>query len=174
MGVESVTSWITVRRFDQLDSSSGDVPESPPLPLELQRDSSFTDLKCRVRAWVGLSEDGGVVMKLRMSNGTLLPLSSLLAGTSESEPLILDIVRIHQTTPASLRSALPPSYIETVRSKLRCLERRVERVESLIPELRSRRQASVEHVLHQLGSKVRFLDKRVDELIPSEWKGHLQ
>lgn len=27
--------------------------------------------------------------------------------------------------PASLRSALAPSYIETVRSKLRCLERRV-------------------------------------------------
>jgi hypothetical protein len=50
----------------------------------------------------------------------------------------------------------------------------VERVESLIPELRSRRQASVEHVLHQLASKVRFLDKRLDELVPSEWKGHLQ
>ncbi|XP_023727157.1 uncharacterized protein LOC111875280 [Cryptotermes secundus] len=174
MGVESVISWIAVRRFDQLDSSSDDVSESPPLPLELQRDSSFTDLRCRVRAWLGLPEDGGVVMKLRSSDGTLLPLSCLLAGNSDAEPFILDIARIHQTTPASVRSALPPAYIETVRSKLRCLERRVERVESLIPELRSRHQASVEHVLHQLGSKVHFLDKRLDELVPSEWKGHLQ
>jgi hypothetical protein len=46
-------------------------------------------------------------------------------------------------------------------------------VESLIPELRSRRQASVERVLNQLASKVHFLDKRVDELVPSEWKGQL-
>jgi hypothetical protein len=50
----------------------------------------------------------------------------------------------------------------------------VERVESLIPELRSHRQASVERVLNQLASKVNFLDKRLDELVPPEWKGKLQ
>jgi uncharacterized damage-inducible protein DinB len=50
----------------------------------------------------------------------------------------------------------------------------VERVESLVPELQSHHQANVEHVLHQLGSKVNFLDKRLDELVPLEWKGQLQ
>jgi len=47
-------------------------------------------------------------------------------------------------------------------------------VETLIPELRSQRQASVERVLNQLASKVHFLDKRLDELVPPEWKGKLQ
>lgn len=174
MGVESVTSWVTVRRYDQLDSRCNDVSQSPPLAMDLQHNFSFADLKCHVRTCLGLPEDGEVVMKLRRTDGTLLPLSCLLVGSSETEPFILDVVRIHQNTPACVRSAVPPPYIETVRSKLRCLEQRVERVESLIPELRSRRQASVERVLNQLASKVYFLDKRLDELVPPEWKGQLQ
>jgi hypothetical protein len=65
----------------------------------------------------------------------------------------------------------------SLRTKARSGHRRlfqVERVESLVPELQSRRQASVENILHQLGSKVHFLDKRLDELVPAEWKGHAQ
>jgi hypothetical protein len=58
-------------------------------------------------------------------------------------------------------------------SPLLLFDFQVEQVESLIPELQSRRQASIEHVLHQLGSKVHFLDKRLDELVPLEWKGQL-
>jgi hypothetical protein len=67
------------------DSSSHDVSRSPPVPIELQNDSTFTDIKCRVRAWLGLPEDREVAMKLRRSDGTLLPLSYLLTGSSETE-----------------------------------------------------------------------------------------
>ena len=50
----------------------------------------------------------------------------------------------------------------------------MEHVETLIPELRTHRQASIESMLNQLGSKVNFLDKRLDELLPQEWKSKVQ
>jgi hypothetical protein len=53
--------------------------------MELQHNFSFADLKCHIRTWLGLPKDGEVVMKLRRIDGTLLPLSCLLAGSSEME-----------------------------------------------------------------------------------------
>lgn len=50
----------------------------------------------------------------------------------------------------------------------------VERVESLIPEVRSRRLATIERAMQQLGAKVNFLDKRLDELAPLDWKAQFQ
>lgn len=67
------------------DCGSHDVSQSPPLPIELQNDSTFADIKCHVRARLGLPEDREVVMKLRGNDGTLLPLSYLLTGSSETE-----------------------------------------------------------------------------------------
>lgn len=67
------------------DSRCDDVSQSTPLAMELQHNSSFADLKCHIRTWLGLPKDGEVVMKLRRIDGTLLPLSCLLAGSSEME-----------------------------------------------------------------------------------------
>ncbi|KAJ9596865.1 hypothetical protein L9F63_012121 [Diploptera punctata] len=174
MGIEFITAWIKVRRYDQLECISDEVSESPPLPIDLQQDSSFVSIKTQVRMWLGLPEENEVVMKLRRNDGFFITFSSLLSGSTESEPFILDIARVHQTTPASARTPFSPSYVETVRSKFKCLEKRVEHVETLIPELRTRRQASIENMLHELGSKVNFLDRRLDELLPLEWKAKMQ
>jgi hypothetical protein len=67
------------------DSASHDVPQSPPLPMELQHDSSFTDIRHRLQGCLGLPEDRELIIKLRRGDGTLLPLSYLLAGSSETE-----------------------------------------------------------------------------------------
>lgn len=67
------------------DSRCDDVSQSTPLAMELQHNFSFADLKCHIRTWLGLPKDGEVVMKLRTTDGTLLPLSCLLAGSSETE-----------------------------------------------------------------------------------------
>jgi len=67
------------------DSICDDVSQSTPLAMELQHNFSFADLKCHIQTWLGLPKDGEVVMKLRRIDGTLLPLSCLLAGSSEME-----------------------------------------------------------------------------------------
>ncbi|PSN36801.1 hypothetical protein C0J52_19386 [Blattella germanica] len=174
MGVESPTCWVIVRRYDELDSNMGKVSESQPLPITLQQDSSFASIKSQVKTWLGISEKHEVVMKLRRIDGTLMPFSSLLCGSTQAEPFILEIARVHQNTPASPRTPFSPSYIETVQSKLKYLEQRVEQVESSIPKLQSQRQASIEQTINQLGTKVHFLDKRLDELVPQEWKDRVQ
>ncbi|KAJ4442730.1 hypothetical protein ANN_04321 [Periplaneta americana] len=76
-----------------LDSVSGDVSGSPPLPIELQQDSNFADLRRQVRSWLGIPEDDEIVMKLRRTDGTLVTLSSLLIGSSENEECPLNLTR---------------------------------------------------------------------------------
>lgn len=47
-------------------------------------------------------------------------------------------------------------------------------MESLVPEFNSHRMARIEREMQQLGSKLRFLDKRLDEAGAFEWKGGLK
>ncbi|GLH00655.1 Uncharacterized protein GBIM_06969 [Gryllus bimaculatus] len=82
--------------------------------------------------------------------------------------------RYDELAPVSPRLAYSPTYIESVRSKINCLEQRVQRVELLVPEFQSRRLATIEQTMQQLSSKVNFLDKRLDELAPVEWKAQFQ
>ncbi|XP_066993620.2 uncharacterized protein [Anabrus simplex] len=173
MGMEPVIAWVVVRRYDQLDAEGREeVSNTPPMIIPLKPNSNFNELKIQIRDWLGLAENGNEIIKLRRSDEALITLSCLLGGSSEEKPYFLDIARIHQNSPASPRLAMSPTYIETVRSKLNNLEKRVERVESLVPEFRSQRLANIDRTLQQLGSKVNFLDKRLDELVPLEWKAH--
>ncbi|KAK7872605.1 hypothetical protein R5R35_001942 [Gryllus longicercus] len=174
MGLDSVTAWVIVRRYDELDENTeDDLPISAPIAMKLKQNSNFNDLKSQIRSWLSLPENG-IVIKLRRMDEKLITLTSLLEGSSEQNPFVMDIARIHQNSPVSPRLAYSPTYIESVRSKINCLEQRVQRVELLVPEFQSRRLATIEQTMQQLSSKVNFLDKRLDELAPVEWKAQFQ
>ncbi|XP_046994785.1 uncharacterized protein LOC124606773 [Schistocerca americana] len=174
MVMDVVTSWVIVRRYDQDNKcpQGTDGFSSPPIPIHLNHDSNFMEIKTEIKNCLGLPQDGFEVIKLRNKDGTLITLSTLLQGNSASNPYYLDIARIHQNTPASPRVAFSPTYIETVKNKLDSLEKRVSCVESLVPELRTHRLATIDRTMQQLSSKVNFLDKRLEELAPMEWKAH--
>lgn len=170
MGLDSVTAWVIVRRYDEIESTAKDsLVKTMPIAMKLKQNSNFNELKSQIRSWLGLPEHG-IVIKLRRKDEKLVTLTLLLEGSTEQNPFILDIARIHQNSPISPRLALSPSYVESVRSKINCLEKRVERVEMLVPEFQSRRMATIEQTMQQLSTKVNFLDKRLDELAPVEWK----
>lgn len=172
--MDVVTSWVIVRRYDQDNKypQGGDGFYPPPVPIHLKHDSNFLEIKSEIKHCLGLPQDGLEVIKVRNKDGTLITLSSLLQGNSASNPYFLDVTRIHQNTPASPRLAFSPTYIETVKNRLDSLEKRVSCVESLVPELRTRRLATIDRTMQQLSSKVNFLDKRLEELTPMEWKAH--
>lgn len=65
-------------------------------------------------------------------------------------------------------------YMDAMRSKLRSMESRISQAESMIPHLQWQRQSLVEHTANILGSRLAFLDRRIDELVPPQWNEKLQ
>lgn len=64
-------------------------------------------------------------------------------------------------------------YLDAVRKSLSGMENRVSQAEKLIPQLQWRRQAHMEQTVSTLSSRVAFLNRRVDELTPPQWKSKM-
>lgn len=65
---------------------------------------------------------------------------------------------------------LQDAYLDAVRQKLRNMETRVTQAELLVPQLQWRRQTHMEKTVHNMSTRVAFLNKRIDDLLPPQWK----
>lgn len=65
------------------------------------------------------------------------------------------------------------AYLDAIRNNLRSMESRVTQAELLIPQLQWRRQAHMEHTVNTMSSRMAFLNKRIDELTPPQWKSKM-
>lgn len=54
------------------------------------------------------------------------------------------------------------------------MESRISRIESMSSQIQWHRQNLVEHTANSLVTRIAFLDRRIDELIPPEWNDKLQ
>lgn len=70
-------------------------------------------------------------------------------------------------------SLLQDAYIDSVCQKLRNMESRIVKAELLLPQLEWRRQAHMEETVNNLSSRVSFLNRRVDELLPAQWRSKM-
>lgn len=61
-------------------------------------------------------------------------------------------------------------YLNAIRKNLTGMENRVSQAEKLIPQLQWRRQTHMEQTVNSLSTKVTFLNRRIDELTPTQWK----
>lgn len=68
---------------------------------------------------------------------------------------------------------LQDAYLDAVRKNLRSMESRVTQAELLIPQLQWRRQAHMEQTVNSMSSRVAFLNRRIDELMPPQWKAKM-
>lgn len=170
MGISEINLWVLIRRYDQLESEE-DVTdlESSLRRVTLPSGSTLDELKTSIYSWIGVEEDSTRVLKIRRHDNNLIPLSSLLSGSSKDKPFIIDIVRVHQFCPVEKRT-IPPGYIDALKSKLANLEKRVMAAECALPEVASAHIQAVEEAASQLATCVGFLDRRLDELVPTDWK----
>ncbi|XP_063241520.1 uncharacterized protein LOC134541782 [Bacillus rossius redtenbacheri] len=171
--MNDVLSWVLLKREDLVDLSKEAAPVTGPVSIQLKKDMSFEDLRAEVRRWLGLPADSTNLIKLRLKDRTFVPLSYLLAGNTEDEPFLMEITKVHQHALASGRP-LPKVYKEAVEFKMQNLLQRIQRLEAAVPGLRSRREANIERAVAEMDSRVQFLDRRIDELAPPEWRELLQ
>lgn len=53
------------------------------------------------------------------------------------------------------------------------MESRVTQAEKVIPQLQWQRQSHMEQTVNSLSTRVAFLNRRIDELTPPQWKAKL-
>nr|CAD7454870.1 unnamed protein product [Timema tahoe] len=75
---------------------------------------------------------------------------------------------------ALANGTIPQVVKDTVKHRFENLEKRVQHLEATIPDLKSLRMANIERVAEQLDYKVHFLNRRIDDLAPVDWKEKLQ
>ncbi|XP_046421501.1 uncharacterized protein [Neodiprion pinetum] len=171
MGISKIRVCVQIRRYDLLEGEN-DKLQTILQQVTLEPELTFDDLRLALFCLVGIEDDGSRVLKIRRHDNNLIPVSTLLNGSSKDKPFIVDVVRIHQYCLPKERS-IPPGYVEALSLKLNNLEKRMILVENELPELEALRIAAIEDAASQLGSCVNFLDRRLDELAPPHWKAQI-
>ncbi|KAK0089546.1 hypothetical protein PV326_004444 [Microctonus aethiopoides] len=172
MGMSEINTWVLIRRYDKL----GD--DNTNLQTSLER-LTFTpgliidDVKSLIFKFIDVEDDGTKVLKIRRHDNNLIPLSTLLNGSTQKMPFIIDVVCVHQFCPVERRTVLP-SYIDALNSKFTNLEQRIEFAETTLPDVTNGHINAMKDIAVQLANCVDFLDRRLDELAPAAWKSQLE
>ncbi|XP_053594519.1 uncharacterized protein LOC103570291 isoform X2 [Microplitis demolitor] len=130
------------------------------------------ELKSVIYRSIDIEDDSSRVLKVRRFDNNLIPMSTLLNGSSSEKPFIIDVVGVHQFCPVESRTILP-SYIDAIQSKFTDLENRVKSAETSLPNLNDKYVKSIEDAATELSTCLHFLDRRLDELIPNSWQSQL-
>jgi len=162
----AVTVHLKIRRFDLIDK-----PTLENKQFEINPKTDYNVLKQEVRNLLGLSESDDKVIKLRNKDLILIPLMHLLEGNSSENYFILDVSKIQHATKSTAN--LQDAYLDAVRHKLQNIENRVTQVELLIPQIQLKRQAHMEQTVHNMSTRLAFLNRRIDELMPPQWKSKM-
>ncbi|KAF2884897.1 hypothetical protein ILUMI_21268 [Ignelater luminosus] len=161
-----VTVYVKIRRFDLKDK-----PEFESKHLEINPKLDYNSLKNEVRCLFGVAEDDEKVIKLRNKDCILIPLMNLLEGNSPENYYIVDVSKIQHTAKTTVN--LQDAYLDAVRQKLHNIESRITQAEVLIPQIQLERQAHMEQTVHNMSTRVAFLNRRIDELMPPQWKSKM-
>ncbi|XP_018325405.1 uncharacterized protein LOC108737188 [Agrilus planipennis] len=158
---------VNVRRYDLIENPSITFAE-----LELNETMDYNLIKGEIKKQLNISDE--LTIKVRNGRNVLLPLSNLIQGSNSSNgSFFLDILKIHHNVPTVKRSIhLQDAYLDAIKQKVHSVESRLAHAEQLVPQLRWHHQTRIEETVHNLSTKVSFLDRRIDELMPAQWKTH--
>ncbi|GJQ86266.1 hypothetical protein Trydic_g8963 [Trypoxylus dichotomus] len=165
-----VNAHLHVRRYDHTEN-----PKPKYVCIELDKDINYQALKREMDEFFGITKEDKKVIKIRNKDGVLIPMTEILKGNDINNPFIIDISRIHHTIPLAKNNAnlLQDAYLDAIRQKIASMESRINQAELLVPQLQWRRQAHMDDTVNTLSYRVSFLNRRVDELIPEEWKAKM-
>ncbi|XP_015114285.1 uncharacterized protein LOC107039274 [Diachasma alloeum] len=168
MGMSEINTWVLIRRYDKLESEQANLQTNLQL-FTLTPNIVSDELRASIFRWIDAKDDGTKVLKIRRHDNNLVPLSTLINGSTREKPFIIDVVAVHQFCPVEGRTILP-DYIEALRSSFYNLDNRVKLVEQAIPNLTTSQMKAFEDTVSHISNCVSFLDRRLDELAPPIWR----
>nr|XP_022903785.1 uncharacterized protein LOC111416074 [Onthophagus taurus] len=170
MSFNKVDVYIYLKRFDFSENPTAEFKR-----IQLNKDLEYTKLKQELENLLEIDLSEKKVIKIRNKDGVLIPLGDLQKGNDFDNPFYVEILNIHHTVPLAKNNAnlLQDAYLDAIRQKIKSMESRVSQAELLIPQLQWRRQAHMDETVNTLSNRVAFLNRRIDELTPVEWKSKI-
>ncbi|XP_038664515.1 uncharacterized protein si:zfos-1056e6.1 isoform X5 [Scyliorhinus canicula] len=148
--------WIALRRLDLNDE---EVPIVKDVCIARGLDTTAT--KQVLLNSFGI-KDTTLVLKLRDSRGSLVPMNGELNVNSKQLPYILEVTKLFQHVVPKTRTDVMTVINKGLKNRLQSIMKRIERIEELAPEVKMRRQDKLNEEIELLNQKLRFLNQRME------------
>ncbi|XP_040055810.2 uncharacterized protein LOC120833065 [Gasterosteus aculeatus] len=160
-------TWIALRRLDKNDDRVVALREvSIPPAAEVNKVIQI------ITTTFGLNSSD-VTFKLRNNRGCLIPLNSSIPANSKHMPLVLEVAKIFQHVRPEPRSVPMTVINKSMKTRLQTIDRRIQRLEELLPQIELRRNEKLSQEIECLNQKLRFLHKKMQVVDSHSWKGVL-
>ncbi|CAH0552855.1 unnamed protein product [Brassicogethes aeneus] len=150
---------IKIRRYDISEN-----PEEIEKIVMLNPELDYQTLKKQLQDICNVNPETKVI-KLRNCKGVLIPLSFIVENLEDYYYVDVNNVSYAEYGSSNV-SLLQDAYVDAVKHKVKSIESRIYQAEFLLPQLEWRRQSYMEETINGLSSKVGFLNRRFDELLP--------
>ncbi|XP_076830048.1 uncharacterized protein LOC143476016 isoform X2 [Brachyhypopomus gauderio] len=160
-----VAVWIAVKRLDLNDDRITALRK-----ILIPRGTQMTTVR-QIVAHSFRLDIAQVVLKIRNSRDSLIPLNSFIPGNSKQMPYILEVAKYFQHVSARPRSSPPTVINRTLKSRLQSVVRRIERLETLLPQIKQKRHEKTINDNELLNQKLIFLHKRMQAADSYSWEG---
>lgn len=160
-------TWIALRRLDENDDRvvalrEVSLPPAVEIPMIIQI----------ITTTFGLNSSD-VIFKIRNHRGCLIPLNSSIPANSKHMPYVLEVAKTFQHVCPKPRT-IPMTVInKTMKTRLQTIDRRIQRLEDLLPQIKRRHNEKLNQEIECLNQKLRFLHKRMQVAESHSWKGVL-
>ncbi|XP_046582723.1 uncharacterized protein LOC124290080 [Haliotis rubra] len=144
--------WVVVKRFD-VDDEIADSDHGDAASMDINDNEDTEMVRLALRNTFSIS-DPDLILKLRNTRGSLIPINSRIEANSNDVPYVLEVVRLYQNVMPCERSVQLSRYRDTVRTKLSEITMRLQALETATPELNNRRS---EKIKAEMGSWTRRL-----------------
>ncbi|XP_045926119.1 uncharacterized protein LOC123983800 isoform X2 [Micropterus dolomieu] len=158
-------TWIALKRLDKNDDRVVALREVSIPPA-----AEVTTIIQIITSTFGLNSSG-VIFKIRNHRGCLIPLNSLIPANSKHMPYVLEVAKIFQHVRPKPRTI--PMINKSMKTKPQAIDRRIERLEELLPQIKLRRDKKLSEEIECLNQKLRFLHNRMQVADSRSWKGVL-
>ncbi|XP_035863571.1 uncharacterized protein si:zfos-1056e6.1 [Sander lucioperca] len=160
-------AWIALRRLDKNDDRVVALREVSIPPA-----AEVTMIIQIITTTFGLNTSD-VIFKIRNHHGCLIPLNSSIPANSKHMPYVLEVAKIFQHVCPKPRTIPMTVLNKSMKTRLQTIDRRIQRLEELLPQIKLRRNEKLSQEIECLNQKLRFLHKRMQVADSRSWKGGL-
>ncbi|XP_041462256.1 uncharacterized protein LOC129258526 [Lytechinus pictus] len=161
--------WVIIHRND-LSSEIEDKSKSVPRCVILPQESPTPEIQDIFRVSLAL-QDENLVMKLRNNRGSLIPINGFITPNSKFQPYVLEVTRRYQNVKPMKRSVKINGYNDIIKQRLQQIVKRIDKLEQAVPEMKTKREATIAKGMTDLNVKMTFLNTRMHEAESTKWQG---